>query len=171
MSAVPRTVVAAVETLVKKMAAGDYNPTPIIDLGALIANADGVIDAEEIDTLGRILEPMLGAEIPTEVVKFLIDASVHVIKAAGVDARLRLVAEIMLDCDAAEAALLVAIGVAFASVGYTDAERAVVEKLAASMQVSPARLTELVETIRKSYQDIPPASSKKRSNEPSGMRS
>lgn len=170
MSAVPRTVTAAVEALMKKMAAGDYNPTPIIDLGALIANADGVIDPEEIDTLRRILEPMLGAEIPTEVVRFLIDASVHVIKAAGVDARLRLVAEIMLDCDAVDASLLVAIGIAFASVGYTDAERAVVEKLAVAMEVTPEHLAELVEKIRKAYQDIPPASSKKRSNEPSGMR-
>jgi tellurite resistance protein len=171
MSAVPRPVVAAVEALVKKMVAGDYTPTPIIDLGALIANADGVVDAEEIDTLRRILEPMLGAEVPAEVVKFLIDASVHVIKAAGVDARLRLVAEIMLDCDAAEPALEVALGVAFASVGYSDAERAVVEKLAATMNVAPDRLAPLVDKMRASYHDIPPASAKKRSNEPSGMRS
>lgn len=170
MSAVPRAVTAAVETLVQKMEAGDYNPTPIIDLGALIANADGVVDAEEIDTLRRILEPMLGAELPTDVVQFLIDASVYVIKADGVDARLRLVAEIMIDCDAVEPALLVALGVAFASVGYTDAERSVVEKLATAMSLPPERLPELVEKIRAGYQDIPPASSKKRSNEPSGMR-
>jgi len=170
MSAVPRSVTQAVETLVAKMEAGDYNPTPIIDLGALIANADGVVDAEEIDTLRHILEPMLGAELPTEVVRFLIDASLHVIKADGLDARLRLVAEIMLDCDAAEPALLVALGVAFASVGYTDAERGVVEKLANTMEVPLDRLQQLVETMRKSYQDIPPVSSKKRSNEPSGMR-
>ncbi len=38
------------------------------------------------------------------------------------------------------------------------------------MEVTPEHLAELVEKIRKSYQDIPPASSKKRSNEPTGMR-
>lgn len=170
MSAVPRSVTEAVETLVKKMEAGDYNPTPIIDLGALIANADGVVDAEEIDTLRHILEPMLGAELPTEVVRFLIDASIYVIKADGADARLRLVAEIMLDCDAAEQALLVALGVAFASDGFTEAERAVIEKLAGAMRLPPERLPQLVEAMRASYHDIPPQSSKKRSNEPSGMR-
>jgi tellurite resistance protein len=162
MSAVPSAVTQAVEALVLKMEAGDYNPTPIIDLGALIANADGVVDAEEIDTLRCILEPMLGAELPTEVVRFLIDASLHVIKAHGLDARLRLVAEIMLDCEAVEPALLVALGVAFASVGYSDAERSVVERLAAAMNLPPERLPQLVEHVRTSYHDIPPVSTKKR---------
>ena len=160
MSAVPQLVRVAADALVAKMVAGDYNPTPILDLGALVANADGVVDAEEIDTLRRILEPMLGAEVPAEVVRFLLDASVHVIQAAGVDARARLVAEIMLDCDACEEALSLALAVSFASKGYSAAERVVVEKLAAAMNVEPARLARLVEAIDGSYRDVPPASAR-----------
>jgi tellurite resistance protein len=162
MSAVPRVVTEAVEVLCARFEAGDYNPTPLIDIGALVANADGVIDEQEIDTLRRILEPMLGAELDAQVVRFLIDASVRVIQADGVDAKIRLVAEILLDCDAVEPALVVALGVAFASEGFSDAERGVVEKLATATSFPSDRLRTLIEKARESYDGIPPQSQRRK---------
>ena len=162
MSAVPRPVTEAVEVLCARFEAGDYNPTPLIDIGALIANADGVVDDEEIDTLRRILQPMLGQEIEAEIVGFLIDASIRVIQADGVDARARLVAEILLDCDAVEQGVKVALGVAFASNGFSDAERAVIEKLARAASFPEARLNEMIAKTRELYSDIPPQSQRRK---------
>ena len=165
MSAVPRPVTEAVEILCARFEAGDYNPTPLIDIGALVANADGVVDADEIDTLRRILEPMLGEGLESEIVGFLIDASVRVISVDGVDARARLVAEILLDCDAVEQGLKVALGVAFASNGYSDAERAIVDKLARATNYPPARLDALVAKMRDLYSDIQPQSQRRKAVE------
>lgn len=162
MSAVPRIVTEAVEVLCARFEAGDYNPTPLIDIGALIASADGVVDEQEIDTLRRILEPMLHAELDDQIVRFLIDASVRVIQADGVDARVRLVAEILLDCDAVEPAFIVALGVAFASEGLSDAERSVIEKLAAATRLPADRLNALIEKSRQSYEGIPPQSQRRK---------
>jgi len=170
MSAVPRPVTEAVEVLCARFEAGDYNPTPLIDIGALIANADGVVDAEEIDTLRRILGPMLGEELEAEVVGFLIDASIRVIQADGVDARARLVAEILIDCDAVEQGIKVALGVAFASNGLSDPERAVIEKLARAAGFPDARLTELIAKVRELYSDIPPQSQRRKATEVANPR-
>ncbi len=165
MSAVPRVVTEAVEVLCARFEAGDYNPTPLIDIGALVANADGVIDEQEIDTLRRILEPMLGAELDAQIVRFLIDASVRVIQAEGVDPKIRLVAEILLDCDAVEPALIVAVGVAFSSEGFSDAERAIVEKLAAATDYPSDKLRALIERARESYEGIPPQSQRRKAGD------
>lgn len=170
MSAVPRPVTEAVEVLVARFEAGDYNPTPLIDIGALVANADGVVDDEEIDTLRRILQPMLGEGIEAEVVGFLINASIRVIQGDGVDARARLVAEILMDCDAVEAGLKVALGVAFASNGFSDAERGVIEKLATATKFPKAKLDEMIASVRELYSDIPPQSQRRKAVEVANPR-
>jgi tellurite resistance protein len=170
MSAVPRPVTEAVEVLCARFEECDYNPTPLIDIGALVANADGVVDAEEIDTLRRILQPMLGEELPAEIVGFLIDASIRVIKGDGVDARARLVAEILMDCDAVEQGLRVALGVAFASNGFSDAERGVIEKLADATKFPRASLDALIVKVRELYSDIPPQSQRRKAVEVANPR-
>jgi tellurite resistance protein len=171
VSAVPRSVTEAVEVLCARFEAGDYNPTPLIDIGALIANADGVVDEQEIDTLRRILEPMLGAELDPQIVRFLIDASVQVIRGDGVDARVRLVAEILLDCDAVEEGMKVALGVAFASEGFSDAERVVIEKLAAATKFPTEDLNRVIAGAREAYEGIPPQSQRRKATDvPSSRR-
>jgi hypothetical protein len=91
---------------------------------------------------------MLGQEIEAEIVGFLIDASIRVIQADGVDARARLVAEILLDCDAVEPGILVALAVAYASEGFSDEERVVIERIADAAELPRARLNELTERVR-----------------------
>jgi len=170
MSAVPRPVTEAVEVLCARFEECAYNSSPMIDNGALVANADGVVDAEEIDTLRRILQPMLGEELPAEIVGFLIDASIRVIKGDGVDARARLVAEILMDCDAVEQGLRVALGVAFASNGFSDAERGVIEKLADATKFPRASLDALIVKVRELYSDIPPQSQRRKAVEVANPR-
>ena len=139
---------AAIDQLCEAFERGGYNPTPIIDLGVLIASVDGKVDHLEREMLFDVFQTLLNTTLTAEVVDHLVTASLEVIDAAGAESRARLVAQILHDCDAGEPGLRIALAVAFASQGLTSAERAVVERLADGAGVSRARLAELIEEIR-----------------------
>jgi tellurite resistance protein len=139
----------AARTLRARFDLHEYNPTPIVDLGALVANADGSVEPEEIEALGELLGPMLGAELDAEIVGYLVEASLRVIAAAGVQPRVRLIAEILKDCNAVEEGILIALSVAYASEGLSAAERALIESLARAAELPSARLAELNEKVQK----------------------
>jgi tellurite resistance protein len=120
----------AIVDLCAKFDEGGYYPTPIVDLGVLVARADGVVDEKERQMLREVFEALLETRLSPHVVDHLIQASLDVIEQAGVDARAHLVAEILRDCNAVEQGLLVALAIAFASEGLSSAERAVVEQIA-----------------------------------------
>ena len=42
---------------------GGYNPTPIIDLGVLVANADGKVDDRERGMLSDVFTTLLGTAL------------------------------------------------------------------------------------------------------------
>ena len=138
----------AIQDLCRRFDRHDYNPTPIVDLGALVANADGHVDEHEVEALRHLLEPMLGAQLHTQLVGYLIDASLRVIEEAGVEPRIRLLGEILKDCDAVEEGLIVALAVAHASSGLSPAERGIVESLARATNLPSSRLEELNEKVR-----------------------
>ena len=142
----------AVETLCARFEIGDYNPTPIIDLGALVANADGTVDPEEIEALCQIVEPLLGARLNPEILGYLIEASLKVITAAGVQARARLIAEILMDCDAVEEGLIVALAVAHASNGLSSDEIAVITSIATAAALPPTRYDAVCAEVAKAYE-------------------
>jgi tellurite resistance protein len=137
----------AIERLLQRFEHGDYNPTPIIDLGTLVANADGVVDAHEIETLQQILEPLLGAQLDSELVGYLVNASLSVIKSAGVEPRMRVLSEILMDCDAVEEGITVALAVAYASDGLSEAERSLVMQLAKLCELETGRVAELIKRV------------------------
>ena len=145
---VPLKVMAAVETLCMRFESGDYNPTPIIDLGVLVANADGAVDAAEIEALGDVVQRLLGAHLDAEMVGYLVQASLDVAVKAGVVSRARLVAEILMDCDTVEEGLTVALAIAFASDGLSPSERALIESIARATELPAGRLDALVEEVR-----------------------
>ncbi|WP_437708143.1 tellurite resistance TerB family protein [Sorangium sp. So ce448] len=147
----PELVQQAAGLLRARFDLNEYNPTPIVDLGALVANADGTVDAEEIDALRQLIEPMLGAQLNVELVRYLIEASLKVIAAAGVEPRVRLLAEILMDCDAVEEGIIIALAVAHASEGISDAERAVIESLARAAELPGRRLDQLNEQVRAAF--------------------
>ena len=141
--AVAKEIHDLVERLVEKLDANGYNPTPVLDIAALIAHADGKITDSEMKALQQVLEPILHQQVDSELVGYLIQASVEVVKQAGVEARVRVIAEILLDCDAADDGVLVAFAVAFASEQLDKAERSVIDQLARAVRLSPERATDL----------------------------
>ena len=141
-------VESAIEELCTAFAKHGYNPTPIVDLGVLVASADGTVDKREREMLADVFQALLETTIPNEVVDHLVTASLEVIEAAGAESRARLVGEILNDCGAAEPGLLVALAIAFASEGLTPAERTVIDRIARAARVPSDALEPLVERVR-----------------------
>lgn len=132
-----------------------YNPTPVIDLGVLVANADGTVDAQERAMLTDIFQTLLDTKITTEVVDHLVTASIEVIQAAGAGPRIRLVGAILRDCDASVDGITVALAVAFASEGLSKNERDIVDQLADAAGIEQDKLKELIETVARHAEDGP----------------
>lgn len=138
----------AIQELCDAFEKNGYNPTPIIDLGVLVAAADGTVDANERVVLNDLFQSLLDTKLTPEVVDALVTASFEVIQAAGAEARTRLVAEILLDCDAVEPGMIVALAVAFANEGLTAAEKKAVARIAAAADFSSDRLDALTKKVR-----------------------
>jgi tellurite resistance protein len=140
-------VAAAIDQLCFAFERFGYNPTPIIDLGVLIVAADGVVDEKEREVLLDLFQTLLDAKLSAEVVNHLVTASLQVIEAAGAESRARLIADILVDCDAVEPGILVALAVAYASEGLSEPERVVIERIADRGRVPRARLEELIARV------------------------
>jgi tellurite resistance protein len=145
----------AIEQLCSAFELHGYNPTPIIDLGVLVASAGGKPDDREREILLDVFSTLLDTKLTPEVVDCLVTASLEVIEAAGPENRARLIAEILHDCDAVEPGVLVALAVAFASEGLSSAERNVIWRIAKAGGLPSARLDHLVEEVRKRSGDGP----------------
>jgi tellurite resistance protein len=141
-------VTAAIDKLSTAFERGGYNPTPIIDLGVLVVIADGVVDDKERAILLDVFQTLLGTKLSPEVVDHLVTASMEVVEAAGAESRARLIAQILLDCDAVEPGILVALAVAHASEGLSKEERVVIERIADAAEMPRARLEVLIERMR-----------------------
>jgi tellurite resistance protein len=141
-------VTVAVDQLCAAFERGGYNPTPIIDLGVLVVIADGVVDEKEREILLEVFQTLLDTKLSPEVVNHLVTASMQVVEAAGAESRARLIAEILLDCDAVEPGILVALAVAHASEGFSKEERVVIERIADAAELPRARLEQLVARVR-----------------------
>jgi tellurite resistance protein len=146
---------AAIEQLCTAFERGGYNPTPILDLGVLVASADGTVDADERDVLLDMFQTLLETSLTAGQVDHLIRASLEVIQLAGTDARIRLVGAILNDCAAAEQGIEVALAVAFASEGLSAAERAVIDRLADAAFVSRERVSAIAAELAKHADDGP----------------
>ncbi len=143
-----KVIATAIDDLCGAFERCGYNPTPIIDIGVLVANADGSVDMREREMLLEVFQALLNTTLTPEVVDHLITASLEVIEAAGAEARARLVAAILQDCDAVEPGVRVALAIAFASQGLNKAERTVIGRIAAAGGMTTSRLAELTAEIR-----------------------
>jgi tellurite resistance protein len=143
-----KVIATAIEELCAAFERGGYNPTPIIDIGVLVASADGKVDTREREMLLDVFQTLLGTSLTPEVVDHLVTASLEVIEAAGAQARARVVAQILDDCDAVDAGVRVALAIAFASQGLNDAEQTVIKRIADAGGMTPARLAQLTKDVR-----------------------
>lgn len=144
-----RTLITnAIDDLCSAFERNGYNPTPIVDIGVLVAAADGRVDGSERAILLDVFQTLLGTTLTPEVVDHMVSASLEVIEAAGSEPRARHVGVILNDCDAVESGILVALGVAFASDGLSGAELSIIEKIAAAAELPKARFGALVSAVR-----------------------
>lgn len=141
-------IATAIDELCDAFERGGYNPTPIIDIGVLVASADGTVDERERAMLLEVFQTLLNTSLTPEVVDHLITASLEVIESAGAESRARLVAAILQDCEAIEPGVRVALAIAFASKGLDSAEVKVVDRIAAAGGMKPARVAQLTAEIR-----------------------
>lgn len=146
-------VEGAIEQLCTAFARHGYNPTPIIDLGVLVASADGKVDAREQGLLRDVFQALLETTLPGHVVEHLVAACLEINEAAGAEARARLVGEILHDCEAVEPGLLVATAIAFASEGVDKAERVVIERIARAGGYPLEGVDALIEKVREHAPD------------------
>jgi tellurite resistance protein len=137
----------AAESLRTRFASNEYSFAPIVDLATLVANADGTIDDAEMDALGECMRAVFAEHFGPEAVRYMVKSSVDLIKSVGVEARAKLIADVLASCDAAEDGLTLALAVAHASEGFSPEERAVVEMVATASGVTPARLEALIANV------------------------
>jgi tellurite resistance protein len=137
----------AIVDLCEKFEKGGYMPSPLLDLGVLVASADGKVDEKERETLAEIFQSLLETKLSADIVGHLIAASLEVIEEAGVEPRARLVGEILRDCDAVRPGLLVATAVALASEGLSASERRVIDAIARAGGIEEAEVEEVVREL------------------------
>ena len=59
----PPLIQDAVSKLCTRFEAGGYAMTPVIDIGALVANADGTVDEKELEILHYLFDALLGSAL------------------------------------------------------------------------------------------------------------
>jgi hypothetical protein len=89
------------------------------------------------------VEPLLRAKLNAEILGYLIESSLKVISATGVAPRVRLIAEILRDCDVVEEGIIVALAVAYASNGISAPERELVGSIAQAARLDDERFKAL----------------------------
>lgn len=147
-----------VAALIERLAAMDYYPTPIIDLGVLVAQSDGVIEPEELGVLRELFGELLGTKLRGRLAQHLVDASLEVTKMAGAEPRIRVLSEILVDCGAVEEGLIVAASIANASQGIGSSERALLESLAKACNAPADLLSRVITRVEKAPVPLPASS-------------
>ncbi|HVY47251.1 MAG TPA: tellurite resistance TerB family protein [Minicystis sp.] len=147
----PPLIQDAVAKLCTRFEAGGYALTPVIDIGALVANADGTVDDKELEMLHYLFEALLGSTLDRGMLEHLVRGSLQVILEAGLEPRARFLAEILMDCHAVEEGLLVALGVAFASEGLSEPERSVIDQIAKHARVPASRIDRLGDKVKAAF--------------------
>jgi tellurite resistance protein len=145
---IPPTIQAAAKALYTRFKASDYNIQPLVELGAMVAHADGTVDEKEIAALHAIYQALFNEKMDAKRVRLAIDQSLRLTQNVDLEKRARFIAEILVDCNAVEEGLMVALTVAFASDGLSDAERKVVARVARIADFADSDLDALITRVR-----------------------
>ncbi len=142
-------IARALERLCRLAETAHHGRQCVVDLLTLVASADGEIDEAETEALGRALGVLLGGEPLPEVVQLLIQSSLDSIRERGRHERIAEIAEALIDSEAVEDGLTVAVAVAYASYGFSRPERETIDALARLTGTSAERVVEIVATVRR----------------------
>ncbi|MBA3817788.1 MAG: tellurite resistance TerB family protein [Deltaproteobacteria bacterium] len=112
----------------------------------LIAAADGQASEQEYGTLLDRLELLGGVDRDT--IDELLTAAAHDLEAAGFEARIARVGELIGDRDSAEASLMLGLAIALADDDVSDSEREIAAQLAAVSGLGGVDLDTLITQIR-----------------------
>ena len=137
-----------VATLLVKLGSGDEGVQAIIDLAVLVAAADGKIDQAEHAALAGSLAEIIGGALAPPVARHLVRESKQKLEADGAEVRAKAIGATLRASDAAGDGLRLALAVAYASEGLSDAERARIEIVAAGAGTPDGLLDELAESMR-----------------------
>lgn len=137
MNDLPVRVKDALKTLLARFDEHDYAPMPIVDLGVMVAQADGRLDEAEAMALTSLVGRLLGTEMSVDIVELLFRASAEVLELAGLDSRARLLGEVLRDCDAVEPAFVVAVELALSHERSPDSLRAIKDSTKAPRRLRP----------------------------------
>jgi tellurite resistance protein len=149
MDAPVSSISNALEVLCASSERASQGRSCVVDLLTLVATADGEIDTEEMEVLTRALGVLIGGDPLPEVVQLLIGSSVDAIRNEGRESRILKVATGLRECRAEEEGVHVAIAIAYASYGFSPAERAVVGAIAHAAGLPPSRVTALIREVRR----------------------
>jgi tellurite resistance protein len=125
-----------------------YGLTPVVDLATLIACADGVVDEAETEALVHTLRRLLGPLMPEKVARQLIDASLDVVRGAGVEMQASTVGLALAARGMVEQGLALAVAVALASNDVSPEERRAIEIIASAAGYPLVQLNVLIDRVR-----------------------
>jgi tellurite resistance protein len=124
---------AEVEKLLLRL--GDDAGLPVVvELGVLIAAADGVIDDAELEALAVLVEGSLGGHVDTKLVRHFVREARNVIQAEGTAEAAARIGGVLRERDVGPEGLAVAEAIALASQGISDVERAALDALVSAQR-------------------------------------
>lgn len=114
---------------------GDDAGLPVVvELGVLVAAADGVIDDAELEALAVLVDGSLGAHVDKKLVRHFVREARNVIQAEGTEAAAARIGGVLRDRDVGPEGLAVAEAIALASQGISDVEQAALDGLLAAQR-------------------------------------
>jgi tellurite resistance protein len=133
-----------IDELLAYFPAGDAGLIALVDLTVLVAIADGTIDGAEKRALVESIDTLMGSRLEASLVDHLVSESLSQIRTLGHEACARDIGEVLAAHKAAEEGLRLAIAIALASDGLSEAELRRIWEVANAAGVTATRLDELI---------------------------
>lgn len=137
-----------VASLLAKLGSTDEGFNAVVDLAVLVAAADGKIDKAEHAALADSLAALFGARVAPQVARHVVGESKRALAAQGVEARAQIIGAVLLAGDAVTEGLRVALAIAYASEGLSDAERAHIDLVARAAGAGDSLVSELADAMK-----------------------
>jgi tellurite resistance protein len=147
MNDIRETITRSAASLREKFSTSEYNLSTLFDLAILVAYADGTIDKDEMDMLGRTVRDLLDMDMSTEDLGYMVQGGVDLIQALGTEVRIKLIGQILKEQDAAEDGITLAAVIGYASEGLAASERAIIDRVAEEAGVAPERVEQIVSAV------------------------